>query len=89
MLFFDDDEVNVKTVSKLGACCFRVSKDSGLTFVAVRSAFKKYRQVCLSRSCMRAWLRPRPAPPKVEEKDAEQLHSANGGLICDAKWTNA
>ncbi|CAM9980690.1 unnamed protein product, partial [Laminaria digitata] len=48
MLFFDDDESNVKTVSKLGACCFKVSKDSGLTFVAVRSGFKKYREVCLS-----------------------------------------
>lgn len=85
MLFFDDDELNVKTVSKVGACCFRVSKDSGLTFVAVRSGFKKYREVCLSRSSMRAWLQPPPHPPKVEKKNAEQLHSAEGELKCDAK----
>lgn len=85
MLFFDDDEMNVKTVSKVGACCFRVSKDSGLTFVAVRSGFKKYREVCLSRSSMRAWLQPLPLPSKVEDKDAERHHSVDGELKCDVK----
>lgn len=85
MLFFDDDELNVKTVSKVGACCFRVSKDSGLTFVAVRSGFKKYREICLSRSSMRAWLQPLSLPAKVEEKEAEKLYSADGELKCDVK----
>lgn len=68
MLFFDDDESNVRTVANLGACCFKVNKDSGLTFAAVKSGFKKYREVCLSRSSMKTWLQRRP--PKVDQKDA-------------------
>lgn len=69
MLFFDDDESNIKTVSKLGACCVRVSKDSGLTFAAVRSGLKKYREACLSRSNMRDWLQP--LPQKVEMRGTD------------------
>lgn len=65
MLFFDDNVSNIKTVSKLGACCVRVSEDSGLTFAAVQSGLKKYREACSSRSSMMAWLntvRPKSDP---------------------------
>lgn len=58
MLFFDDDEANIKAVSQLGVCCVRVSNTSGLTFHALESGLKRYRQECSSRASMRAWLRP-------------------------------
>lgn len=76
-MFFDDDESNVKTVSKLGVSCVRVSKGSGLTFDAVRSGLKKYRQACLSRSNLRAWLQP--LPPKGEARVDEKAVAAHSG----------
>ncbi|CAM9411816.1 unnamed protein product [Ascophyllum nodosum] len=68
MIFFDDDQRNIKTVSGLGVCCIKVSKDSGLTFDAMRSGLKKYRQSCLSRSNLRAWLQP-PQRSKLIKTD--------------------
>lgn len=69
MVFFDDDASNINVVSRLGVCSILVSKDSGLTFSAVRTGLKRYRSACLSRSNMRAWLRSSETNEKHRTSD--------------------
>lgn len=65
MLFFDDENSNIKTVSKLGVTCAKISKERGLTFAAVNSGLKQYREACLSRARLKDWFAP--VPPKSED----------------------
>lgn len=58
MIFFDDERDNIKTVSKLGVTCIKLRKESGLTFAAVNSGLKQYREACTSRSSFKAWFTP-------------------------------
>lgn len=78
MIFFDDDNSNIRAVSKLGVCCMEVSKQSGLTFDAMRSGLKKYREACLSRSSMRAWLQG--AAPNNPGRKTAPASSTDGGV---------
>lgn len=66
MLFFDDEKYNIKTVSKLGVTCVKLSKETGLTFAAVNNGMKQYRQACLSRSSLRGFLTPLPPQGETE-----------------------
>lgn len=69
MLFFDDNDSNIRTVSKLGACCMRVNQESGLTFAAVQSGMKKYKEARLARLSLAAWLSPSPRNGAANEPD--------------------
>ncbi len=78
MIFFDDEKDNIKTVSKLGVTCVKLRKESGLTFAAVNSGLKQYREACASRSNFKAWFTP--VPPKGETEGAEKAADQSDGL---------
>lgn len=80
MLFFDDEKSNVKTVSKLGVTCVKLSKESGLTFAAVNSGLKQYREACLSRSSLRDWFTQVPVKGETEGAGPATKSSVDGTL---------
>eukprot|EP00752_Nemacystus_decipiens_P011868 g10526.t1 len=71
MLFFDDEKSNITTVSKLGVTCVKLSKEFGLTFEAVNSGLKQYREACLSRASLKDWFTPAPRKDKLEDLGQE------------------
>lgn len=82
MLFFDDEKSNITTVSKLGVTSVILSKESGLTFAAVDSGLKQYREACLSRASLKGWLTL--APRKNEaEGSGQSSENSYGGLVED------
>lgn len=82
MLFFDDEKSNITTVSKLGVTCVKLSKECGLTFAAVNSGLKQYREACLSRASLKDWFTPAPRKSKPEVL-GQATESSSHGLVED------
>lgn len=80
MLFFDDEKSNIKTVSKLGVTCVKLSKESGLTFAAVHSGLKQYREACLSRASLKDWFTPAPLKSEAEGS-VQATDKSSDGLV--------
>lgn len=80
MLFFDDEKSNITTVSKLGVTCVKLSKESGLTFAAVNSGLKQYREACLSRASLKDWFTPATRKSKPDGS-GRATESSSDGLV--------
>ena len=70
MLFFDDEKSNIKTVSKLGVTCVKLSKECGLTIAAANAGLKQYREACLSRASLKDWFTPAPRRNEPEKTES-------------------
>lgn len=79
MLFFDDEKSNIATVERLGVTGVKLSKEYGLTFAAVNSGLKQYREACLSRASLKGWFTPAPLKSKPEGS-GEAAESPPDGL---------
>lgn len=82
MLFFDDEQSNITTISKLGVTCVKLSKECGLTFAAVNAGLKQYREACLSRASLKSWFTPAPRK-KTRRGPGQPADSSSDGLVED------
>ena len=78
MLFFDDDNSNITSVTKLGVTCIKLSKEYGLTFTAVNSGLKQYREACLSRASLKCFFTPAPRKREAEGSGQATGSSSDG-----------